>query len=602
MILPLRRFNPRCFLQSPLSALLPIIWFIVAVLFCGAVFFPPVSGCAQDEELQYTIDGRGATVPLPKVFKANIDISGRGFSSFTGWPQNLASVQAIDLWEKEIGWNGIYRLQYNLWELSEFALTKEKHDELSASYEQVIKRISDAGGTVILDLFGTPAGMGRVLDKKSAPYKYKELKALIKQQIRYWSCEKRYNVWYEVWNAPDVEEFFLGRKQDYLALYRIVAEAVKELQTETKVYIPVGGPSISWWFQNFEDNTILTPERSLIYELIKFCAHYNLPLNFISWHAFSTDPKAEQEITRYNKGMISLVKAWLSYFKFDPHTPLVVSEWNYDNGVNVELGRTENARIGASYILSRLQCMYEAGVDNQLYFSLEDFHGVKEGVTRNCGAFWLNPNQSDYKGGAKVQFDVLKMLSLLGDELFVLPHDDDFAGVIATRRGDEIIALLYNYSDPNIDVNYVTRHIARLKDAERKVVLSLIKSGKFSALMRGESLISGLRVRSRTKNLLKKIKEIYEKGRLAATSERRVQLHLKNLKNARYTYQRYQLDAMADGGKVFVPTEERLLPEQGPYSETVVLPAYSVTMIVLKPMEESPQAETETALPIEKQE
>ena len=65
----------------------------------------------------------------------------------------------------------------------------------------------------------------------------------------------------------------------------MVAEAVKELEQETKVNIPLGGPSASWWFQAFEGNNIVTAERSLLYELIAYCFHYRLPLDFVSWHA-----------------------------------------------------------------------------------------------------------------------------------------------------------------------------------------------------------------------------------------------------------------------------------------------------------------------------
>ena len=58
---------------------------------------------------------------------------------------------------------------------------------------------------------------------------------------------------------------------------------------------------MTWWFQNVEGNTIYYPERSLIYECIRFCSKLRLPLDFISWHAYTTDPFAESEITRYKK-------------------------------------------------------------------------------------------------------------------------------------------------------------------------------------------------------------------------------------------------------------------------------------------------------------
>ena len=296
---------------------------------------------AQGNEVEFTIDAASPTITLPKIFKPSLDLSGRGFHADFSWPQELASPQAIDVWHNDIGFNGMYRLQYNLWEISQLGKDKEAQEKLLANYEAVIKKITDAGGTVILDIFSTPAGLGKVLDKKSPPLEVKTFKELIKSHIRQLSCIKKYTIWYEVWSAPDLDAFFLGRKQEYLALYKAVADAVKELEEETKIEIPVGGPGVTWWYQNFEGNPVINPEGSLIYELIKFCSHNRLQLNFITWHAYSTDPKVEKEATLYNRPLATLIRDWLSYFNFPKNTPLIVGEWNFDSGSNMSSARKE---------------------------------------------------------------------------------------------------------------------------------------------------------------------------------------------------------------------------------------------------------------------
>ena len=123
-------------------------------------------------------------------------------------------------------------MQYNLWEISQFSKDKDAEAKLIANYEEILKNITDAGGIIILDIFGTPAGLGQVLDKKSAVRDIRLFKELIKGNIRELSCNKKYNIWYEVWEAPDLDDFFLGRKQEYLNLYRAVAESVEELEAE----------------------------------------------------------------------------------------------------------------------------------------------------------------------------------------------------------------------------------------------------------------------------------------------------------------------------------------------------------------------------------
>ncbi len=542
----------------------------------------------QADDLEFTLDANSPTVPLPKTFKPSIDLSGRGFHRQTSWPQGLAAPEVLDTWAKDIGFSGVYRLQYNLWEINQLAKDKDAQDKLLNNYENIIKKITEAGGIVILDIFSTPAGLGQALDKKSPPWDFRAFKELIKNQIRDLSCNKRYNIWYEVWSAPDLDDFFLGRKQEYLNLYRAVAEAAKELSVENKVYIPVGGPATSWWFQNFDANTILTSERSLIYELIQFSYRHHLPLDFVSWHAYSTDPKTEKETTIYKKTGMALLRDWLSYFNFDRNTPLIIDEWNYDTNANVLPERKEKSYISASYIPSRIKNMDEAGIDYQLYFCLEDFQNNKEGVVRNVGIFGFDSEASEYKGAPKSIYNVFRMLSNLGNNMFTasLKPNDEFAGVIATKTQDRIAILVYNYIDPEIVRSYLSRNISTLSGAERKALLNLITSDKLEKIMLRQLDISKMRLSKKLKALLKKAQELNDRAEKFKSTTRNVNMSIKNIKG-NYLYQRYVVDSSCSTNCAFTPLEEKNLNLSEPYKETLALNPYSVNMIILskKPAE-----------------
>ncbi len=545
---------------------------------------------AQEPELKFNLDVASATAPLPKIFKPSVDLSGRGFHREMSWPQGLAAPEALDAWQKDIGFSGVYRLQYNLWEMYQLVKNKEAQGELLANYESIIKRISDSGGVVILDIFGSPPGLGKVLDKKSPPVNLKVFKELIKDHIKYLSCNKRYNVWYEIWSAPDLDDFFLGRKQDYLNLYRAVAEAIKELEGEFKIQIPVGGPAVSGWFQNIDPNNVLTPEHSLVYDLIQFCYGYHLPLDFISWHAFSTDPAPAKEITIYDKPKISLIRDWLTYFKFDRNTPLIVDEWNYDRGANVLAERKEQSYIAASYIASGIKNMYEAGLNYQVYFSLEDFQDNREGVVRNTGVFWFDSEASGYKGGPKAAYNVFRMLAELGGAMFFSAENprDEFLGAIATKADGYIAILIYNYIDPEIAVNFISRDIATFNGAERKFILGLVKSDKLSGLMKGELDIGALRTTKDVKNLLNKAKELNTLADKFKAAPRNIKIAIKNL-NGSYTYHRYAVDASCGLGCKYAPLEEKEFTTSDIYEETLVVNPYSVNMVILKPKPKEPE-------------
>ncbi|PIP20167.1 MAG: hypothetical protein COX40_06250 [Candidatus Omnitrophica bacterium CG23_combo_of_CG06-09_8_20_14_all_40_11] len=551
---------------------------------------------AQDADLEFSLDVNSPTIPLPKIFQPSIDLSGRGFHRQTSWPQGLAAPEVLDTWGKDIGFSGVYRLQYNLWEVNQLAKDKEVQDKLLSNYEGVIKKITEAGGIVILDIFSTPPGLGKALDKKSPPWDFRAFKELIKNHIRNLSCNKRYNIWYEVWSAPDLDDFFLGRKQEYLNIYRAVAEAAKELSEEFKIYIPVGGPATSWWFQNFDANTIIAPERSLIYELIKFCYHYHLPLNFITWHAYSTDPKVEKETTTYKKTGIALLRDWLTYFNFDRNIPLLVDEWNYDSGANLSPARGERSFVCASYILNRIKNMYEAGIDYQLYFCLEDFQNNKEGVVRNVGVFGFDSEASLYKGAPKSTYNVFRMLSNLGNNMFSasLKPNDEFVDVVATKTQDRIALLIYNYIDPEIARNYLSRNITALSGAERKALLNIITSGRLEKILSHSIEIAKIRASKRLNTLLTRTQELNDRAEKFKSGTRNIKIDIKNLKE-NYLYQRYTTDSSCSYNCEFTPAEEKEVSASELYQETLVLSPYSVNMVVLKKKPKVPEPVAETA-------
>jgi beta-xylosidase len=536
---------------------------------------------AQESDLEYTLDAGSTVIPLPDIFKPSIDLSGRGFHSDLTWPQALADRHVRDAWQKDIGLRSVCRLQYNLWEISEVAGNRALQSKLLGNYEDTIKRVSDSGGTVILNIFSTPQGQGKVLDKKSSPVDLKAFKAVVKEFIRYYSCVKRYTVWYEVWTAPDLDDFFIGRQQEYLNLYKSVAESVKELEAEFKITIPVGGPSSSWWFRGGDGNTNVTPERSLVYELIKFCYHYKLPLDFVSWHAYSTDPKTEKEMTSYNKSSVALMRDWLSYFNME-RVLLIVDEWNYDNGVNLSSERRDRAFVSASYIPARLKNMYEAGIDQQVFFSLEDFQYNKEGIERNVGVFWFTPDPVAYNGGAKSIYNVFRGLSSLGSSMFVYAPKlaDEFVGVIPTKAQDRIALLVYNYIDPDIFRNYLSRNIALLNEGERRALLSIIKSDKLDKILRRQLDAGTLPVSNRTKAMLKKAQELNDSAARYSAAGRNIKIVLKNLKED-YIVQRFTGDSACNSNCELLPAEIDQVVSAGTSSISLVLNPYSVNLVVL---------------------
>jgi xylan 1,4-beta-xylosidase len=84
---------------------------------------------------------------------------------------------------------------------------------------------------------------------------------------RYGDAEVR--TWYfEVWNEPNLDGFFAGTQQDYFDLYKVTAQAIKDVSPAYKV----GGPS--------------TAGCAWVSEFIHFCTKNNAPVDFISTHTY----------------------------------------------------------------------------------------------------------------------------------------------------------------------------------------------------------------------------------------------------------------------------------------------------------------------------
>jgi len=568
------------------------VYILAAAALTASLFFCRPSFAQEEKKetpvrIEFSLDVSGQTSPRPKIFAPSIDLSGRGGGFDPSRPQSAAGDEPFRRWSEEIGFPGYYRLQFDLWETAQLKDNSEALEKQTAYYRGIIDKICSSGGTVIMTFFGTPAGMGKVLDKRSQLLDPQEFRKLVKKYIREFRNDK---VWFEVWSAPDLDDFFLGSTQDYLLLYRSVAEAVKEVENEDKVQIYLGGPGTSWWYQNPEGNTVAAPEKSLIYELIRYCSRYGLPLDFITWHAYSTDPFAEQYNTAYNKLPVELIREWLSYFNLSKDTPLIIDEWNYDNGLNLPQERSERGNIAASYIPARLKGMQSCGVDGQIYYCMEDFHSNKKHVTRNIGAFWFD---SRGKGGPKAAYSVFRMLQSLGDNFYQLSPPSagkGDVGMLAGRDGQRVNVLVYNYVNPEAARDMLSRSVGSLNAAERKILLRMIKDGTYGRLLSRQTDAQSLwgvtkRLRSLLADAVARNDEIEKKK----SSVQPLRITLKNIKGD-YLTRKYVVDFSCVKDCVFSPAQERTVSCSGTLEETAELPAYSVMLFSFEPKPAEPPA------------
>jgi xylan 1,4-beta-xylosidase len=82
---------------------------------------------------------------------------------------------------------------------------------------------------------------------------------------------------FEVWNEPNLKEFWTGTQRDYFKFYRYTAEAIKTVDASLRV----GGPA--------------TAKSEWINEFVDFCDRNRVPLDFISTHQYPSDAFASPD-------------------------------------------------------------------------------------------------------------------------------------------------------------------------------------------------------------------------------------------------------------------------------------------------------------------
>ena len=157
--------------------------------------------------------------------------------------------------------------------------------------------------------------------------------------IRYW----------EVGNEPDIGEDggcpYRFKPESYVRYYRHTAAAILRADPEARV----GGPA-------------LANVRSPLFPALLDSATANAtPLHFVSWHIYSSDPKAVRGTIDYAHGLLKKHPA------LKPETFL--DEWNMDL-MNPPL----DPRFQPCYVAEVIWQMKDAGLDYSCYYHIRDWY------------------------------------------------------------------------------------------------------------------------------------------------------------------------------------------------------------------------------------
>jgi len=262
------------------------------------------------------------------------------------------------------------------------------------------------------------------------PNDYGQWEELILQLVRHYRRRGAGIRYWEVANEPDIGESggcpYRFKPDSYCRYYQHTVSAILRADPNALV----GGPALAYW------------GSPILPALLDLAGRDKAPLHFVSWHIYSSDPKAI-------RGTIDGVRALLKKYP-DLHPETFLNEWNLNLGFP-----PADPRIQPCFVAEVAWQMKDAGLDYSCYYHIRDYHVQFERFapfmspagTAFMAGWWNRMPQFDglfdFQDSVRPAYFTFKLLSrLTGDRL---PATSSGSNVHAlASRDDRYSAYQYN--------------------------------------------------------------------------------------------------------------------------------------------------------------
>lgn len=301
------------------------------------------------------------------------------------------------------------------------------------------------------------------------PRDYNEWGKLIKNLTQHWTeryGEDEVKTWYfEVWNEPNLTPgFWAGTQAEYFKLYEYAAKAVKSVN---KTY-RVGGPA--------------TAGAAWEPEMIAFCEKNNVPLDFISTHAYGVDVGFLDEfggtgtlLSKYewsvSEDVIQSRKEISESTK--PHLELHYTEWSSSY---TPADPIHDSYHQAAYILNKIKQVGGAANSMSYWVFTDVFEEPGPRFTPFHGGFGLMNTQ----GIKKPAYHAYAFMNKLGN--IELENTDNASWAAKNSNGDvQLLFWDYTYTLPENTNNqdYYNQNLPSKEKGKIMLDISNIPEGNY---------------------------------------------------------------------------------------------------------------------------
>lgn len=288
----------------------------------------------------------------------------------------------------------------------------------------IVKTILQTGAIPMLSLSYMPPSLAKNGNNTSPPNDWNQWRKLIAATVGRYSGKKGlniYNVYYEVWNEPDLfGKWHYSKEPSYSTLYY---HTVSAAQSVTNVNpFKIGGPATTGFYPNW------------LKAILDYCYKNKLRMDFVSWHRYTKDLQDyEADFEKLNR----ILTDYPEYFtlerlitEFGPDSEN--SPWN-DNKMSAV-----HAIAGTTKLLGKVHRVFA--------FELKD--GPDPAGKKYWGRWGLLTHESQ-EATSKPRYYAYTFLNQLSGKRLPLSGEGSWVSAAAALDQTTIKVLVVNYDKNN---------------------------------------------------------------------------------------------------------------------------------------------------------
>jgi hypothetical protein len=301
-----------------------------------------------------------------------------------------------------------------------------------AELDKTVNKILEVGALPFFSLSYMPAAISSSEDILAEPKNWDEWAMVVKKTIEHYSGDLGLeNVYYEVWNEPDLfGKWSIEGKKDYRKLYLSAATGAQ--QASGVKPFKIGGPATTGLYKGWVDN------------FFPYILKDKVRLDFYSWHRYDLD------LNKYIEDVENVDK-WIEAYPYLSHTEKVISEM----GPTSELGRENDTQIGAAHLVATAR---------ELMYKVR--YGFNFAVSGNWGIM------------GKPRYEALKLLSKLGETRLSITGEGSWVRAIGAKDGNKYQVLLVNYDPKEVHSEVVPVSFLGLQQRNYWLRKEILDGGK----------------------------------------------------------------------------------------------------------------------------